>query len=114
MIGNELDYMSFTPSNPGFAPIDMYLLDDDQELSHSCKRLIRGAIVGTAVIEKVDGGDRPPWGVPGMAHWHLSDLLMFQDPIPARGKQRLWILDGAQEFDIRVHSERVKWERTQG
>jgi len=103
MFGEYMDYMSFIPTNNSLGGVcEMYLLDDDRELSPQCKRLVKGAIVGTAVIEKVEHDDFPRWGVPGMAHWHLSDVSIFPSPIPAKGKQRLWKVNTNQELEMTI------------
>jgi len=92
MLGEELDYVSFCPVCGSLGdPVDMWLREeDDRELSASCRRLVRGAFVGTAILARATTGDQTPWAVPGMVHWHLEDLKVLPEAIPAIGKQRLW------------------------
>jgi hypothetical protein len=74
--------------------------DHKSESSGSSKPIIKGAIVGTAILDKVTFGDKPPWGVLGQYHWHLKDLIVFPEPIKAVGKQKLWNLGEEQEAEV--------------
>jgi len=122
MLGDELDYMTFAPGDPGMMqcklqeqcnthvpdcsrPWDMYVSKKDRELSSSCKPVVRKAIVGTARLAKVSEGDYVPWGVPGMVHWHFSDVLIFGNPIAASGKQKLWNVDENQALNIALEHQ---------
>ena len=105
MLRDKMDYMLFTfvsHNSRGIVSgeLCMDLGREDRDLPPGNRPLIRKAIVGTAVLKKVEIGDRVPWGVPGMYHWYLSDLLAFPNPISARGKQRFWALSDVQKNEV--------------
>lgn len=52
------------------------------------------AIVCTAVLDRVEcdkwHDDTPPWGVMGSVWWMLRDVVVFETPLPMKGKLGLW------------------------
>lgn len=63
--------------------------------------ITRGAIVATAVVQScsflypgderyADGTPKTAWSAEGQYGWRLSDIDILQEPIPAKGKQRVW------------------------
>jgi len=101
--GGQVDYMSFFPLRGALGlspevsgPFDMWLRDDPPSYSNQIP-LIRGAIVGTAKIREIGDGAKVPWGVPGMHAWCLDGLMIFDEPVRAKGKQRLWRMDPEME-----------------
>lgn len=100
MMGEHPDFVSFY--KPGSLPIEMCLDPDLTEAISAVKPVVKKAIVGTAVLDKVEKYERErvPWGVAGMYHWFLRDLVFFEEPIPANGKQRLWRLSEEQEKQV--------------
>jgi len=41
----------------------------------------------------MDGTCCGPWGDPKGFHWLLDDVTPLHDPVPCKGRQRLWIPD---------------------
>jgi|GEM_PF-4111849 len=106
MLDDELKYMSFGGTGDGRYPVDMVI---DSSSGVSGKKIAKGAFVGTAVVSKITKSDIwggysgftvPPWGADGQYHWHLDGLRFFKDPIPAKGKQKLWRLADDQVLAI--------------
>lgn len=91
--------------------IEMMFGGDDSVLVEPHKPLVKGAIVGSVVFDMLTVGDHPPWGVGGMYHWHLKDLIVFKDPIPAKGRQRLWNLSDEQEKVVCEEALKVFFDR---
>lgn len=63
--------------------------------------IMRGAIVATAVVQScsflysgdkryADGMPKTAWSEEGKYGWRLSDIDILKEPIPAKGKQRVW------------------------
>lgn len=111
MLDEDVRFMLFHGSG---SKIDMGSVEMKIDSDHDTGiPLVTGAIVGTAVVDSISSpqdGDLNcctfrSWGAVGMYHWHLTDFEFFRDPIPARGKQKIWKLDPEQKE--RVLSERI-------
>jgi hypothetical protein len=53
----------------------------------------RHGIIGEASLTAITNGSEDNddvWAMPGMYHWHLTDAVAYDEPIPARGRQRPW------------------------
>lgn len=71
----------------------------------------RGMVVAVARLTSVCAESRysasllcecGPWAMPRERHWHLADVRPLAEPIPTKGRQRLWRLD--DDVDARVRA----------
>ena len=58
--------------------------------SDAAKPIVKGSIIGTAVLGSATFGDDVMWSGPEMCHWHLKDLKLLSEPILTRGWQKFW------------------------
>lgn len=83
----------------------------EMELRHPLPEadlLVRGAVVAVARLDGVTGDrskiprDQRRWWA-GPFGWLLSDVEALVDPVPCRGRQRLWVL--TTEVSVRVEAQ---------
>jgi hypothetical protein len=74
--------------------------------------LALGAVIAVAVIAGChhESTEQPanscsPWGMPGQFHWQLARVRPLAEPVPCRGRQRLWRLPGDVEKAVRAQLE---------
>jgi hypothetical protein len=73
---------------------------------------LRGAVVAVANLTEVCGESRyttwircacRPWGVAKQRHFILADVRVLPEPVPCRGRQRLWRLP--EDVDAKVRAQ---------
>lgn len=58
-------------------------------------------IVAVARLAGVTRNNMSAWAVDGQYHWQLADVLTLPEPIPHRGAQGLWQVEGAALVKLR-------------
>lgn len=106
MLTDDLDYMSFYSVDGKNDMTKVNMCIDAEKDMPMCKPVARKAIVATAVIGEVFIDDLPPWGAAGNYHWHLRDVVALSEPVPAKGRQKLWSLNAEQEEAVERLSQR--------
>ncbi|GAA2770455.1 hypothetical protein GCM10019017_10500 [Streptomyces showdoensis] len=92
------------------APHNSKVTAADLELAHAPD--VRGAIIGTAVLDSCHQADPAgccaPWGMVSFWHWTLRDIRPLPRPVPTDGLLGLWVPPAAVLHDVQAQF----WEPT--
>lgn len=53
-------------------------------------QLVPGAFLGYVELVDVVRESHSPWAIPGQFHWLLAKPVLLGEPVPAKGRLRLW------------------------
>lgn len=128
-LGKTIENRTWAPSGATRLFIHAGKGDDEAGYEHLVRKVgqrydqleawvVRSAIVAVAdlvaVCHVAETGMRcncpPLWAAPGQVHWRLTDVTPLPEPVPCRGRQRLWYPERDTLDAVAASLALVEWE----